>query len=79
LRFLNHDEAALLLKNLIPRSQQLYEMALLSLHCGLRAGEIFNLTWADVDMDRGILMLRPTFDTLFTPGRVIYFSTNSLL
>jgi integrase len=33
-------------------------MALLSLHCGLRAGEIFNLTWGDVDLERGILTLR---------------------
>ena len=35
-------------------------MALLSLHCGLRAGEIFSLTWQDVDMERGLLTLRDT-------------------
>jgi len=35
-------------------------MALLSLYCGLRAGEIFNLTWGDVDINRVTLTLRNT-------------------
>lgn len=58
LRFLSRDEAQLLLTELQKRSQQLYNMALLSLHCGLRAGEIFNLTWPDVDAERKIMMIR---------------------
>ena len=33
-------------------------MALLSLHSGLRAGEIFKLTWADIDIDRGTMFIR---------------------
>jgi len=37
-----------------------YEASLLSLHCGLRAGEIFSLSWGDVDMQRGRLTLRDT-------------------
>jgi len=37
LRFLNKDEADRLLADLEGRSQQLHDMALLSLHCGLRA------------------------------------------
>ena len=59
-RFLNHEEADRLLSNIKGRSQRLYEICLVSLHCGLRAGEIFKLTWADVDLDRKILMLRGT-------------------
>jgi len=58
LRFLNIDEANLLLNNSKEKSQNLYNMSLISLHCGLRAGEIFNLIWSDVDIDRGILFLR---------------------
>jgi len=58
LRFLTREEADILLENLRNRSLQLHNMALLSLHCGLRAGEIFNLTWGDVDLERGILTLR---------------------
>lgn len=58
LRFLTREEAEKLLENLKRRSLQLHDIALLSLHCGLRAGEIFNLTWGDVDRERGILTLR---------------------
>ena len=60
LRFLNLTEANLLLSALKGKSQQVYEMALVSLYAGLRAGEIFSLTWGDVDLERGILVLRDT-------------------
>jgi len=30
-------------------------MAVLSLHTGMRAGEIFNLKWGCIDIDRGII------------------------
>lgn len=60
LRYLSPDEAAALLDSLAEVSDDLHNMALLSLHCGLRAGEIFSLTWADVDLDKGLLTLRDT-------------------
>jgi integrase len=60
LRFLSHDEADQLLKALAEKSQQLHDMALLSLHCGLRAGEIFKLTWDCVDFERETLTLKDT-------------------
>lgn len=60
LRFLSHDEAHRLLAALEDRSVDVHNMALLSLHCGLRAGEIFSLTWQDVDLERGLLTLRDT-------------------
>jgi integrase len=59
-RFLSHDEAHHLLEILKGKSQETYEMALLSLHCGLRAGEIFSLTWKDVDLDHGLVTLLDT-------------------
>ncbi|WP_029461187.1 tyrosine-type recombinase/integrase [Solidesulfovibrio alcoholivorans] len=59
-RFLSHEEADRLLAALAEKSPQVRDMALLSLHCGLRAGEIFSLTWGDVDMERGVLTLRDT-------------------
>ncbi len=60
LRFLSHEEAEILLNALKGKSNQLHDMALLSLHCGLRAGEIFNLTWGDVDFNRDTLTLKDT-------------------
>jgi integrase len=35
-------------------------MALLSLHCGLRAGEIFDLKWSNVDLDHIMMILMDT-------------------
>lgn len=59
-RFLTREEAGTLLKALAERSRQAHDMALLSLECGLRFGEIAGLTWADVDLERGTLSLRDT-------------------
>lgn len=54
-RFLSHDEADTLLKNLPERSKQLHDIALLSLHTGMRAGEIFALKWANLDLEHGLI------------------------
>ena len=59
-RFLSRDEAYLLLEILQKKSQETYNMALLSLHCGLRAGEVFSLTWKDIDLDHGLITLLDT-------------------
>ena len=53
LRFLTHEEADRLLENLKGRSIQLHNIAMLSLHCGLRASEIFRLKWQVIDLNRG--------------------------
>lgn len=60
IRFLSLDEAGILLAELEKNSEQLHDMALLSLHSGLRAGEIFNLTWDCLDPDRGTMVLKDT-------------------
>lgn len=54
-RFLSFEEADTLLKALKETSEQLHDMALLSLHCGLRAGEIFNLKGQDLDFENGFI------------------------
>lgn len=60
LRFLTHDEADRLLAALAERSRDVHDMALISLDCGLRAGEIFRLEWGDIDLERGVITLRGT-------------------
>ncbi|MRS04778.1 site-specific integrase, partial [bacterium] len=54
-RFLSHKEADSLLAELMKKSVLLHDMALLSLHCGLRAGEIFNLKGQDLDFENGLI------------------------
>jgi integrase len=59
-RYLSREEANILLKALIVRSQEVHDMALLALHAGLRFGEIAHLTWGDVEIFQGIMKLRQT-------------------
>jgi integrase len=54
-RFLTHEEADRLLTELKSVSLQLHDMALTSLHCGLRAGEIFNIKGQDLDFGNGLI------------------------
>lgn len=70
-RFLTKEEANLLLDGLRKSSQQLYEISLISLHCGLRAGEIFNLYWSDIDLSNRLLTLR---DTKNSKTRSVYMT-----
>jgi integrase len=60
LRFLTKEEALKLLERIKLTSPTLHNMALISLHCGLRAGEIMHLTWGDIDNEKGLLTLRDT-------------------
>jgi len=57
LRYLSIDEAEKLLAALAMKSQTLHDMALLSLHCGLRFGEIAALTWSCVNLEQGTLAI----------------------
>jgi integrase len=57
-RFLSQEEAKTVLNALILRSVDVHDEALLSLLCGLRAGEIHSLTWGDVDLKNGTIHIR---------------------
>lgn len=58
MRFLTRDEAETLLSALKAKSHDVYDLTLLSLHCGLRFGEIKALTWQDVDTGKGMMTIR---------------------
>lgn len=70
-RFLGPVEADLLLSTLKKKNEQVYQMSFLSLCTGMRASEVFHLTWGCVDADRGIITIldaksgksRPAFMT----------------
>lgn len=57
LRYLSIDEAEKLVAGLAAKSQSAHDMALLSLHCGLRFGEIASLTWSCVNFEQGTLAI----------------------
>ena len=54
-RFLSYEEAETLLNKLKEKSKTAHDMALISLHCGLRFGEIANLRGHDIDPKNGII------------------------
>jgi len=57
LRYLNISEAERLLEALAAKSQTLHDVALLSLHCGLRFGEIAVLKWSCINYEAGTLAI----------------------
>jgi integrase len=70
-RFLSYEEAETLLSALKEADTLTHDLALLSLNCGLRFGEIAALKWGHIDIDRGMIEIvdpkggqgRPAFMT----------------
>lgn len=58
MRFLTRPQATTLLAALKTKSADVHDMTILSLHAGLRFGEIASLTWQDVDLSKGVLTIR---------------------
>jgi integrase len=56
-RFLSYEEAEALLNELKTTSPIAHDIALLSLHTGMRAGEIFALQAQNIDLARGIIRI----------------------
>ncbi|MFH0789150.1 MAG: site-specific integrase [Pseudomonadota bacterium] len=70
-RFLSFEEAQTLLKKLNTGSHTTYEVALVSLHTGLRAGEIFKLRRQDLDFQNGIIRI---MDPKNKSSRAVYMT-----
>jgi len=71
MRFLTSEEATILLHTLYEKNHQLFEIALLSLHCGLRSKEIASLTFGDIDVDRKQIFVKDSKNKL---NRVAYMT-----
>lgn len=59
-RYLTHDEAQALLDGVRQRSEELYQMSMVSLRAGLRFGEVASLRWEDVDALAAVLRVVDT-------------------
>jgi len=70
-RFLSKNESETLLMALMTKSKQVHDMALISLHTGMRASEIFKLTWSDIDFGQGTIHI---VDTKNNESRYAYMS-----
>lgn len=57
LRYLSINEAETLLAALAAKSQNLHDISLMSLHCGLRFDEIAALTWSCVNWEAGTTLI----------------------
>jgi len=71
MRYLTQEEADNLLSALNEKSHQVHDMALLSLHTGMRASEIFKLRGKDIDIRQGGIHVT---DTKNTESRYVYMS-----
>lgn len=69
-RWLTPDEAAALLGELKRRSEQWYQISLMSLHTGLRAGELFALQGHDLNLDSGEIHV--LHSRKHSEGRTVY-------
>jgi integrase len=58
MRYLTRKEADAILAALKDKSPDVHDQTLLSLHAGLRFGEIASLTWQDIDLTKGVLTIR---------------------
>lgn len=70
-RFLTRSEAAMLLDELCCRSLDTFRLALISLHTGMRASEIFGLLGENVSLAEGYIYIKDTKNAL---SRVAYMT-----
>ena len=72
LRYITRDEAKQLFLALKAISQQVYEISLISLNCGLRFDEIVSLEWQDINLVDNFLVIR---DPKNSSSRVAYMTS----
>jgi integrase len=58
MRFLTHEEAQTLLDEISVHSVLTYRITLISLHCGLRFGEVAGLMWQDLNFQDDTMLIR---------------------
>jgi len=70
-RYLTDEEAESLLDALKEKSEQVYQVSLVSLDSGARFSEVARLTWGSVDTDKGVITYSDTKMAGGTKSRVV--------
>lgn len=76
IRFLTKEEAQKLLVDLSLKSRLWHDISLLSLHTGMRAGEVFSLRQSHIDKANSMIYI---FDTKTKSNRIIHLNAASLM
>ena len=74
-RYLTDEEADALLNALRVKSEQVYQISLVSLDTGARFSEVAGLTWGAVDIEKGVITYSDTKMSGGTKSRVVPMTT----
>ena len=69
---LNQEEATRLMKVCAKRDTRFYPVLLMALHAGLRRGEVYGLTFADIDYLKGRVRVARSYDGPTKSGQTRY-------
>ena len=73
-RILTREEEKVLLENCIDQRSHLKAIIICAVDTGMRAGELFSLTWKDVDLEKGIITIA-ALNTKILQSRQIAITT----
>ena len=76
-RWLLPEEAKILLAEIRRRSLQWYTISLLSMHTGMRAGEIFGLSGEDLNMTSGEIRVKRSYKGKKKRARTVYLTATA--
>jgi integrase len=69
--YLQRDEAERLLSHSRVAAPNDYPLYATAIFAGLRMGELYGLLWPDVDLERGILTVRRSYDQPYTKSKKV--------
>jgi integrase len=69
--FLAREEAERLLSHTRSAAANDYPLYATAIYCGLRMGELYGLQWRDVDLERGVMTVRRSYQQPYTKSKKV--------